>query len=81
MREHDEIEQSDRQDKVEMRGVVVEALPASTFKVSVNDGALYVIANLSGRMKQNRIKVLVADEVLLETSPYDLTRGRITRRL
>lgn len=70
----------DRQDKVEMTGEVLEALPASGFKVRVNE-TLDVIALLSGKMRQNKIRVIVGDKVLIEVSPYDLTRGRISRRL
>lgn len=70
--------QEERDDKVIMEGVVEEALPATQFRVKV--GNTLVLANLSGRMRQNKIRVLVADKVEIEFSPYDLTRGRITRR-
>lgn len=74
-------DQDERQDKIEMQGVVIETMPASTFRVEVNDSSLVIIANLSGRMRQNKIRVIMGDKVLIETSPYDLSRGRITRRL
>jgi translation initiation factor IF-1 len=70
---------NERDDKVTLEGIVEEALPAAQFRVRVSEHL--VIATLSGRMRQNRIRVLVADRVEIEFSPYDLTRGRITRRL
>jgi len=69
----------DRQDKVTMEGHVEEALPATLFRVRVS--SQLVLAGLSGKMRQNRIRVLPGDRVEIEFSPYDLTRGRITRRL
>lgn len=71
-------EEIERDDKVVMEGIVEEALPATQFRVRV--GTQLVLANLSGKMRQNKIRVLVADRVEIEFSPYDLTRGRITRR-
>jgi translation initiation factor IF-1 len=69
----------EREDKVVMEGVVEEALPATLFRVRI--GQQLVLANLSGKMRQNKIRVLVSDKVEIAFSPYDLTRGRITRRL
>jgi translation initiation factor IF-1 len=67
------------QEKIEVEGVVIEALPNTMFKVELeNDHE--VLAYLSGRMKKYYIKVLLGDRVRVELSPYDLTRGRITYR-
>ncbi|MCB0217255.1 MAG: translation initiation factor IF-1 [Caldilineae bacterium] len=67
------------EDKIEVEGVVMEALPNTMFKVKL-DNDHEVLAYLSGRMKKYYIKVLLGDRVQVELSPYDLTRGRITYR-
>jgi translation initiation factor IF-1 len=66
-------------EKIEVEGVVVEALPNTMFKVELDNGH-EVLAYLAGRMKKYYIKVLLGDRVRVELSPYDLTRGRITYR-
>ena len=63
-----------------MEGVIEEVLPNTMFRVNMEGFEKPVLANLSGRMRMNNIKVLAGDVVELEFSPYDLTRGRITRR-
>jgi len=63
-----------------MEGVIAEVLPNTMFRVQIDGFERPVLANLNGRMRQNNIKVLTGDTVELEFSPYDLTRGRITRR-
>ena len=63
-----------------MEGVIAEVLPNTMYRVQMEGFERLVLANLSGRMRQNNIKVLAGDAVELEFSPYDLTRGRITRR-
>lgn len=70
----------DRQDKIEMKGVVIDALPGTWFKVKV-DGGHEVLATLSGKLRQNHIHVLPGDHVSVEVSPYDTSRGRISWRL
>ena len=60
--------------------MVAEVLPNTQFRVKVENFEKTVLANLSGRMRQHNIKVLMGDTVEMEFSPYDLTRGRITRR-
>lgn len=66
-------------DKIEMEGTVVDCLPGTQFKVRLeNDHE--VLAYLSGKMRRYYIRVLLGDRVLVELSPYDLTRGRITYR-
>ena len=63
-----------------MEGVIDEVLPNTMYRVKIQQFERPVLASLSGRMRQNNIKVLMGDVVELEFSPYDLTRGRITRR-
>lgn len=78
----DEAEQAMSQDKglVKLEGVVEEVLPSTTFRVRLDNGHL-ILAHISGRMRVNYIRLLPGDRVLLEMSPYDLTKGRITQRL
>ncbi len=64
---------------IEMRGEVLLALPASSFRVKLENDQ-EIIAHLSGKMRQNRIRILPGDDVKVEISPYDLTKGRITFR-
>lgn len=63
-----------------MDGVVVDVLPNAMFKVKINDTEALITGVISGRMRQNNIKILLGDSVEVEFSPYDLSRGRITRR-
>jgi len=65
---------------ISMEGQVQEILPNAMFRVLLDDVNTEVIGYLSGRMRTNNIKVLLGDRVAMEFSPYDLTRGRITRR-
>jgi translation initiation factor IF-1 len=69
-----------KEDVIKMEGVIAEVLPNTMYRVQMEGFERLVLANLSGRMRQNNIKVLAGDTVELEFSPYDLTRGRITRR-
>jgi translation initiation factor IF-1 len=66
-------------DKIEVRGTVVDCLPGTQFRVKL-DNDYQVLAYLSGKMRKYYIRVLLGDRVLVELSPYDLTRGRITYR-
>ena len=68
-----------KNDVVELEGVVIEALPNFTFKVQLENGHK-VKAYVSGKMRNNFIKILPGDRVTVELSLYDLMRGRITRR-
>ncbi len=62
-------------------GTVVEALPDTLFRVQLTAGATEpILCHLSGRMRMHRIRILPGDRVQVELSPYDLTRGRISRR-
>lgn len=69
-----------KEDAIEFQGVVSELLPNAMFKVKL-DNEHEVIAHTSGKMRKNRIRVLAGDTVLVEVTPYDLTKGRITFRL
>lgn len=69
-----------KEDVIKMEGVIAEVLPNTMYRVQIAQFERPVLASLSGRMRQNNIKVLMGDIVELEFSPYDLTRGRITRR-
>ena len=69
-----------KEDIINMEGKVLEVLPATMFRVKLDNIDSLVVAHLSGRMRKNNIKVLLGDRVELEFSPYDLTKGRITRR-
>lgn len=64
---------------VEVEGKVVEALPNAMFRVELKNGHK-MLAHVSGKMKMHFIRILPGDRVLVELSPYDLTRGRITYR-
>jgi len=67
------------EDKIIVEGTVIEALPGTQFKVRLDNGH-EVLAYLSGKMRKYYIRVLMGDRVMVELSPYDLTRGRITYR-
>ncbi|MFC1644707.1 translation initiation factor IF-1 [Patescibacteria group bacterium] len=65
---------------IKLEGTILEALPSTTFKVELENGHK-VLAHISGRMRVHYIKLLPGDRVLLEMSPYDLTKGRIVQRM
>ena len=69
-----------KEDIISMEGKIEEVLPAAMFRVKLDNINNLVLAHLSGRMRKNNIKVLLGDRVEIEFSPYDLTKGRITRR-
>lgn len=68
-----------KEELLEMRGVVRELLPNAMFRVELENGH-EILGHTAGKMRKNRIRVLVGDEVLVELTPYDLTKGRITYR-
>lgn len=68
-----------KEDHIEMAGVVIETLPNTTFKVKLENGHV-VNAHISGRMRKNYIRILTGDSVIVELTPYDLSRGRIIFR-
>ncbi|MFQ6000414.1 MAG: translation initiation factor IF-1 [Anaerolineae bacterium] len=72
-------QKTSRKEKIEAEGTVVEALPNAMFRVRLDSGH-EVLAHISGRMRMYYIRILLGDRVLVELSPYDLTRGRIVYR-
>lgn len=68
-----------KEDLLEMQGVVMEVLPDSRFRVTLDNGHM-LVAYSGGKMRKNHIRVLAGDKVSLEMSPYDLSKGRITFR-
>jgi translation initiation factor IF-1 len=72
-------EEAERDDRMELIGVVEESLPGTLFKIRTSAGQL-VLATLSGKMRQNHIMVLPGDNVIVEVSPYDPSRGRVMYR-
>ena len=75
-------ENSGKEPGIEIEGVIAEALPNAMFRVEipVGDQKKLVLAHVSGKMRQNYIRILPGDRVLVELSPYDLERGRIRYR-
>ena len=67
-------------EKIVFQGEVTEVLPNATFRVSLENGQ-EILAHVSGKIRLNYIKILPGDKVTVELSPYDLSKGRITRRL
>ena len=63
-----------------MEGTVLEVLPNATFRIRLDEMETVVLGVISGKMRQHNIKVMLGDRVEIEFSPYDLSRGRITRR-
>jgi translation initiation factor IF-1 len=68
-----------KEDTIEVNGTIAETLPNATFKVTLENGQV-IMAYISGKMRMHFIKILPGDKVLVELSPYDLTKGRITYR-
>lgn len=68
-----------KEEKIEVEGTVVEALPNAMFRVDLEKGHR-ILAHISGKMRMHFIKILAGDKVKVELSPYDLTRGRIVYR-
>jgi translation initiation factor IF-1 len=69
-----------KEEAFKMEGRVVDILPNATFRVKLEESDAVVLGVISGRMRQNNIKILLGDRVEIEFSPYDVSRGRITRR-
>jgi translation initiation factor IF-1 len=69
----------EKKDAVEVKGTVMEALPNAMFRVQLETGH-EVLAHISGKMRMYYIRILLGDKVLVELSPYDLSRGRIIYR-
>ena len=68
-----------KEELIEFEGTVVELLPNATFRVKL-ENEHEIIAHTAGKMRKNRIRVLTGDKVMVEMTPYDLTKGRITYR-
>ena len=68
-----------KEDKIDVEGTIIEALPGTQFRVRLDNGH-EILAYLSGKMRKYYIRILLGDRVRLELSPYDLTRGRIVYR-
>ncbi len=68
-----------KEELIEFEGTVIELLPNATFRVKLENNH-EIIAHTAGKMRKNRIRVLAGDKVLVEMSPYDLTKGRVTFR-
>ena len=68
-----------KEESIEVEGTILEPLPNAMFRVQLENGHK-VLAHISGKMRMHFIRVLPGDRVLVELSPYDLTRGRITYR-
>ena len=68
-----------KEDAIELEGTVKEPLPNAMFKVELENGHS-VLCNISGKIRMNYIRILPGDRVVVERSPYDLTRGRLTYR-
>ncbi len=70
-----------KEDILTMQGVVVEVLPNTIFRVKLNNMETVILAHTSGKIRKNKIRILKGDSVELEMTPYDLTKGRISKRL
>jgi len=68
-----------KEELIDFEGVVTELLPNAMFRVQLDNGHM-VIAHTSGKIRKNRIRIILADKVTVEMSPYDLTKGRIKTR-
>ena len=69
-----------KEELLELPGVVSELLPNATFRVKLDPGEHEIIAHTAGKVRKNRIRVLAGDKVLVEMTPYDFSKGRITYR-
>lgn len=69
-----------KEDLIPALGVIIDKQPNAFFKVQIDNTEHVVLAQISGKMRKNRIRILVGDRVSVEMSPYDLSRGRITYR-
>ncbi|MBC85408.1 MAG: translation initiation factor IF-1 [Acidimicrobiaceae bacterium] len=68
-----------KEEAIQMSGVVKETLPNTVFRVELENGHM-ITAHISGKMRKNYIRILTGDKVLVEISPYDLSKGRIVFR-
>lgn len=70
-----------KEDFIVLEGTITEVLPATNYRVKLDDMDKVILATLSGRIRKNNIRIILGDRVRIEVSPYDLDRGRISRRL
>lgn len=70
---------NEREDRMQISGVVEDTLPGTWFKI-LTENNVNILATLSGKLRQNNIRILTGDFVVVEVSPYDMTRGRIVWR-
>ena len=75
----DKASSSGKEEGIQVEGTVIEPLPNAMFKVELDNGHR-VLAHISGKMRMHYIRILPGDRVLIELSPYDLTRGRVVYR-
>ncbi|HJL80707.1 MAG: translation initiation factor IF-1 [Gammaproteobacteria bacterium] len=68
-----------KEEAIQMNGVVKETLPNTVFRVELENGHM-ITAHISGKMRKNYIRILTGDKVLVDISPYDLSKGRIVFR-
>lgn len=68
-----------KEEQIQMNGIVIETLPNTMFRVKLENGHI-ITAHISGKMRKNYIRILTGDNVTVEITPYDLTKGRITYR-
>lgn len=69
-----------KEELLQFTGVVLELLPNANFRVKLVDNGHEILAHTSGKMRKNRIRILVKDKVTVEMTPYDLTKGRVIHR-
>ena len=72
-------EKRGKKDVIRVRGEVIESLPGSTFRVKLSNDHV-ILCHISGRIRKHYIRILTGDRVIVELSPYDLTKGRIVYR-
>lgn len=70
-----------KEELIQLNGEIVEVLPNQTYKVIADEYKHEVIAYTGGRMRQNKIRLVIGDKVTVEVSPYDLNKGRLVQRL
>ncbi len=75
----DKTSSSGKEEGIQVEGTVIEPLPNAMFKVELDNGH-QVLAHISGKMRMHYIRILPGDRVLVELSPYDLSRGRVVYR-
>ena len=70
-----------KQQALNVKGIVTQALPTAMFRVELDDTGMEILCSISGKMRMYNIRVMEGDKVEVEMSPYDLSRGRISKRL